>query len=179
MVPGKGGDMELTYLPKKDLLSTLQKWSDRSFDFVVVAASGLPIFDTKEIAALLDQCARVLRDDGMLFVQGYPEILPEMAVHLSGVLTFRYWIAIESAMRNEKRAVPSNHAAVLLYSKSIDVLRIKRLRFPHRHCAFCNRPLKDWGGKSHLMHPQGYVISDIMEGLAQDRQLPLSISPCP
>ncbi|MFQ5811885.1 MAG: DNA methyltransferase, partial [Anaerolineae bacterium] len=50
-------------------------------------------------------------------------------------------------------------------TKGNERFNVKRTRFPHQHCAFCNRTLKDWGGKAHLMHPDGYVISDVWKDL--------------
>lgn len=61
--------------------------------------------------------------------------------------------------------MPSVHAAVLLFTKGNERFNVRRTRFPHQHCAFCSRTLKDWGGKAHLMHPDGYVISDVWKDL--------------
>ncbi len=29
------------------------------------------------------------------------------------------------------------------------------------NCSFCNKPLKDYGGKKHLQHVDGMIISDV------------------
>jgi DNA modification methylase len=113
----------------------------------------------------LDGCIRVLRDGGLLFVQGRPEYLPELGVYLDQHLRFKYWIAVESQMLGGGSGLPTVHAGLLLFTKGDARFNVRRVRFPHRHCTFCGKDLKDWGGKSHLMNPAGYVISDVWRDL--------------
>ena len=132
-------------------------------------AEGLDPVNTDRLKAYLDECVRVLKHGGLLFVQGSPDYLPELGVYLDQRLNFKYWIAIESTTQHRDQGLPceyfilqglpSVHAAVLLFTKGNERFNVRRTRFPHQHCAFCNRTLKDWGGKAHLMHPEGYVIS--------------------
>ena len=57
--------------------------------------------------------------------------------------------------------------------------RINRVRIPYRHCSFCNEPLKDYGGKKHLRHVDGMVLSDVWhfenEHLTSDNDIHSSI----
>ncbi|MFN3467632.1 MAG: DNA-methyltransferase, partial [Candidatus Brocadiales bacterium] len=64
-------------------------------------------------------------------------------------------------MVKERNGLPTAHSAVVLFAKQKRHFRITKVRFPHRYCAFCNETLKDWGGKAHLMHPDGFAISDV------------------
>jgi len=145
----------------------LQEAGNHSLDFIVVVTAALNPVNTDRLKATLGECVRVLKDGGLLFVQGCPEYLPELGVYLDQYLNFKYWIAIESTIKHRDSGLPSVHAAVLLFSKGNERFNIKRTRFPHQYCAFCERTLKDWGGKAHLMHPDGYVISDVWTGLPQ------------
>ena len=52
-----------------------------------------------------------------------------------------------------------SHVGVLLLSKNS--FKPNKVRIPHKFCKFCKEPLKDWGGKKHLMHPEGTLISDV------------------
>ena len=56
----------------------------------------------------------------------------------------------------------------MLLTKGNSRFNIKRVRLPHQYCKMCGRSLKDWGGKTHLMNPQGYVISDVIKDLPAD-----------
>ncbi|MBM3335010.1 hypothetical protein FJY63_10155, partial [Candidatus Sumerlaeota bacterium] len=130
-------------------------------DFVVVVTAALEPTNTDKVKQYVSECARVLNNGGLLFVQGRPEYLPTLGVFLDQHLTFKYWIAVESALQARRKGLPSVHAAVLLFTKGSDRFNIRPARFPHQHCAFCGRPLRDWGGKGHLMHPEGRVVSDV------------------
>ncbi len=157
--------MQFMYVDQAKMMSTLQESRAASFDCIIIVADALEPRNMTGLKACLDDCARVLKDGGVLFVQGRPEYLPEVGVHLDRQLNFKYWIAIESAVQQRERGLPSVHAAVLLFTKGHGRFHIRRTRFPHQHCAFCEKTLKDWGGKSHLMHPDGYVISDVWKDL--------------
>jgi len=55
-----------------------------------------------------------------------------------------------------------SHVGLLLVSKNF---KPNKVRIPHEFCNFCKRPLKDWGGKTHLMHPLGHLISDVWKDM--------------
>ncbi|MGA9348010.1 MAG: DNA methyltransferase [Anaerolineae bacterium] len=159
--------MHIVYPDRENFGQTLKEAGNNSFHFIVVVTAALNLADCGKLKAYLDECVRVLKHGGLLFVQGRPDYLPELGVYLDQRLNFKYWIAIESAAQRGDQGLPSVHAAVLLFTKGNERFNVKRTRFPHQHCAFCNRTLKDWGGKAHLMHPDGYVISDVWKDLPQ------------
>ncbi len=159
--------MRVVYPGREDFYWTLEEADNDSLNFIVVITAALTPVDSDGLRAYLDECMRVLKNGGLLFVQGRPDYLPELGVYLDQRLNFKYWIAIESAMQHRDSGLPSVHAAVLLFTKGNERFNVKRTRFPHQHCAFCERTLKDWGGKAHLMHPDGYVISDVWKDLPQ------------
>jgi len=149
---------------REELGRVLREAGDGSLDFVVLVSA---VLSADELRATLDECVRALKAGGLLFVQGRPEYLPEWGVYLDRRLHFKYWIAIQSALQKRGSGLPSVHAAVLMFVKG-DRFNIQQVRFPHRRCAFCGRTLKDWGGKTHLMHPDGYLISDVWTDLPPD-----------
>lgn len=55
-----------------------------------------------------------------------------------------------------------SHTGLLIASKKF---KPNKVRVPHQFCAFCKQPLKDWGGKRHLMHPEGCLISDVWKDM--------------
>lgn len=157
--------MHIEYLQKNSLLTRLSEVRPASLDFAIVSTSALEPQPGPITRAILSRLADLLKDGAVLFVQGVPETLPEIGVYLNQYLTFKYWIAVESTLMRKTSGLPSAHAGVLLFAKGRRSFNIRRIRFPHRYCAHCNRTLKDWGGKSHLMHPGGYVISDVLKDL--------------
>jgi DNA modification methylase len=159
--------MRIIYPGREDFGQALKEAGDNFFDFIVIVTAALNPADTGRLKECLGECARVLKDGGLLFVQGTPDHLPEPGVYLDRRLRFKYWIAIESTVQHRDSGLPSVHAAVLLFTKGNGRFNVRQVRFPHQHCAFCQRTLKDWGGKTHLMHPDGYAISDVWTGLPQ------------
>lgn len=103
---------------------------------------------------------RVLKNGGLLFVQGLPRYLSKIGVFLDRLFNFKYWIAVESEVRQFTSGLPSSHVGVLLFVKG-NRFHVERVRFPHQYCAACGKTLRDWGGKAHLMHPEGVAISDV------------------
>jgi len=159
--------MHIVYPDREDFGQTLNEAGDNCLNFIVVVTAALNPINTDSLKAYLDECVRVLKHGGLFFVQGRPDYLPELGFYLDQRLDFKYWIAVESVMQHRDSGLPSVHAAVLLFTKGNERFNVKRTRFPHQYCAFCQRTLKDWGGKAHLMNPDGYVISDVWKDLPQ------------
>ncbi len=158
--------MQIAYPNQDELKRTLAEAPANSLDFIVLATGALfPQENLPALKACLSDCVRVLKNGGLLFVQGRPDYLPELGVFLDERLRFKYWIALQSSLHQPTQGLPSVHAAVLLFTKGNGRFNVRRTRFPHQYCAACGKTLKDWGGKSHLMHPQGYVISDVWKDL--------------
>jgi DNA modification methylase len=157
--------MQIAYPNRLDFHQALKEPPDGALDVVVVVTAALSPSNPETLRTILDESIRALRDGGLLFVQGCPDYLPELGVYLDQRLNFKYWIAVESELQQRVSGLPSVHAAVLLFTKGRGHFNVQRIRFPHRYCAFCHRSVKDWGGKSHLMHPDGYGISDVWRDL--------------
>ncbi|MCI0560869.1 MAG: site-specific DNA-methyltransferase [Nitrososphaera sp.] len=157
-------EMNISYIKRAELLEDLSKRESNSLEFVILATGALDTSDNLSLLSLLQESVRVLKQGGVLFVQGIPRVLPELGVFLGKYLTFKYWFAVES-MPIEGSRLPSVHAAVMLFTKGNGRFNVKRVRLPHQYCRACKRTVKDWGGKAHLMHPDGYVISDVLKDL--------------
>jgi site-specific DNA-methyltransferase (adenine-specific) len=158
--------MNIRYLKSSTYRQALKSLNNRSLDIIIVAGSHIVATDGGErLKETLDECVRVLKDTGILFIHGTPFNLPSRIEPLMRSLQFKYWIAIESAIVRNKRGLPSTHAAVAVFAKSKKSFPINKVRFPHHYCSFCNRTLKDWGGKAHLMNPAGYALSDVWRDL--------------
>jgi DNA modification methylase len=109
-------------------------------------------------AQLRDAAAR-LDGEGLLFVYGLPRDLARVATALGEALTFRYWIAVRTMTATKENGLRPEHTGLLVMSKP--GAAINPLRIPHPRCRYCDQTLKDWGGKSHLMHPEGVRLSDV------------------
>lgn len=119
----------------------------------------------------LRQAALSLGDNGLLFLYGEPARLARYAAALAESLTLRYWIAVRAATDRRADQLRPEHQGLLLLVKGKP--SINSLRIAHAACRACGKPLKDWGGKAHLMHPQGVALSDVWMDLVVDAAEPL------
>lgn len=158
--------MNISYIRDVELLEELSKRKTNSLEFILLVTGALDTDNKQLLFSLLQESMRVLKNGGILFVQGIPKALPEIGVFLEKQLTFKYWFAVESTLI-KTTGLPSNHAAVMLFTKGNSRFNIKQVRLPHQYCKACHHTLKDWGGKAHLMNPEGYAISDVIKDLPQ------------
>lgn len=123
----------------------------------------------------LNRCAELVSEGGILYVYGTPYDLPYYASYLNSLVCgnyhfiFKYWIVLNIDSQNRARTLQPSHQGLLLYVKSKSAnnttngfrLNTSQCKVPHRYCSYCDRNLKDWGGKKHLMNPAGTALSDV------------------
>lgn len=170
---------------------SLAVWEERSYageasladlpegrcDVLVLSVGSGP--EMPGAAGLLADCARVVRPGGWLCVYGSPRWLPDWGVRLVGPdriaspWMFKYWIAIELDAAPRAGFLQPAHRGLLMFLRERPDsahqppfrLNTATVRVAHRFCAACGRHLKDWGGKKHLMHPLGAMLSDVWRDL--------------
>ena len=121
-------------------------------------------FVQNEVLEYLDYSSRIIKSQGNIIIHSIPTYIPYFGVKLTKVnFFFKYWIVYGTATpptQNIKKFTPVANS-ILYYVKSPKKFRINRVRIPYRICSFCNEPLKDYGGKKHLRHVDGMVLSDV------------------
>jgi len=146
-----------TSLPFWDIAGNQVRHHNKYQTILLLADSVIRATDSTQICDLLS-------DSGLLFVYGNPDQLPAIALALESQLTFKYWIALRTISEGKRGP---GHKGLLLFSKG-DKFPITKVRVPHPRCRACGKTLRDWGGKSHLMHPDGAALSDVWDDLAVD-----------
>lgn len=116
----------------------------------------------------LEECIRVLKPTGSIFVYNIPKLLTFTAAKLNELAIFRHWIAWNSGGRPLGKTLQPAHYGILLYSKTKDI-KFYDVRAPHKRCRVCKAYLTDYGGKEHLRHPFGYLVSDVWDDLHRIR----------
>jgi site-specific DNA-methyltransferase (adenine-specific) len=110
----------------------------------------------------LEDCFRVLKPGGSLFVYNLPKWNILLGAHLTQIgMTFRHWIAIEhkSGLPISGRLYPA-HYSLLYYSKG-KPSRFQRVRTPIETCRHCQGEIRDYGGHRHAMNPNGVTLKDV------------------
>lgn len=110
----------------------------------------------------LDECIRVIRPGGALFLYNLPKWNIQFGYFLGGRgLDFRHWIAVE-----QKNCLPINgrlypsHYSLLYYTKGKPA-RFQRIRTPIETCRHCGGELRDYGGHRGAMNPNGVNLKDV------------------
>lgn len=109
----------------------------------------------------LEQCVRVLKPGGSLFLWNIPKWNTFLSEFLNNRLLFRHWISadIKYSLPITGKLYPS-HYSLLYYSKG-KPKTFKPDRMPMEVCKKCLSELKDYGGYKNKMNPKGINLTDI------------------
>jgi len=110
----------------------------------------------------VDQCVRILKPGGALFIYNLPKWNIILGAHLTSLrMDFRHWIAIEisAGLPITGRLHPS-HYSLLYYTKG-KPKTFHRIRTPIQMCRHCGREVKDYGGHRDAMNPNGVTLKDV------------------
>lgn len=108
----------------------------------------------------IDECVRVLKNDGFLFLHNIPKWLTYYTAFLNESMIFRHWISWDAMTAPMGKTLQPAHYGILFYSKGETKDRFKEIRYPHKR----DRKgvlMKDYGGKKHLLHSFGPLCSDV------------------
>ena len=120
--------------------------------------------------AWLDECVRVLRPGGALFVYILPQWGYHFAAHLDEqAMMFRHWIALsmKGTFPRGRKLYPAHYA--LLYFTKGDPRTFNRVRLPIPACRHCGGDIKDYGGHRKFLNPLGLNLTDFWDDTAPAR----------
>lgn len=110
----------------------------------------------------IDECIRVLRPGGSLFLYNLPKWNVLFGAHLmERGMTFRHWIAvsIKFGLPIPGRLYPAHYS--LLYFSKGKPNTFRKIRTPIEVCRHCGGDIKDYGGHRGAMNPNGVNLSDV------------------
>ena len=118
----------------------------------------------------IDECVRLLKPGGALFVY----ILPQWGFHLASHieergLLFRHWIALsmKGTFPRGDRLYPA-HYAILYFTKGQPQV-FNHVRLPIPACRHCGKDIKDYGGHRKYLNPAGLNLTDFWDDTAPAR----------
>lgn len=118
----------------------------------------------------IDECVRLVKPGGALFVYILPQWGYRFASHLEdkGML-FRHWIAVsmKGTFPRGQKLYPAHYA--LLYFTKGKPRTFNRLYLPVPKCRHCGRDIKDYGGHRKYLNPKGINLTDFWEDTAPAR----------
>jgi site-specific DNA-methyltransferase (adenine-specific) len=124
--------------------------------------------DNLELQDYLEWCekwitemARVTKPTGSIFIHNIPKWLTFYAAYLNKIAFFRHWIAWEAPTAPMGKTLQPGHYGILFYTKQAKDSKIYEVRHPHKRDRKQGYLWKDYGGKKHLLHPFGPLVSDV------------------
>jgi site-specific DNA-methyltransferase (adenine-specific) len=118
----------------------------------------------------IDQCIRVLKPGGSLFIYHLPQWAFHLAAHLEQhKMTFRHWIAVsmKGTFPRGRKLYPA-HYALLYFTKGAPAT-FNRVRLPVPVCRHCGKDVKDYGGHRKFLNPLGLNLTDFWDDTAPAR----------
>jgi site-specific DNA-methyltransferase (adenine-specific) len=109
----------------------------------------------------LDECVRVLKPGGALFLYNLPKWNLPLGAYLNASLSFRHWIAVEqkNGLPIQGRLYPAHYS--LLYFTKGKPNTFRSIRTPIEVCRHCGGEIKDYGGHRDAMNPKGVNLKDV------------------
>lgn len=108
---------------------------------------------------------RILKPGGSLFVYNIPKWQIQLGNFLMSreELVFRNWIAVQ--MKNNfprgNQLYPAHYGLLYFTKGPAKTFNRDDVRYPLPVCRHCKKPLPDWGGYKHTLHPRGVNLSDV------------------
>ncbi len=124
--------------------------------------------DRLKIQEYIDWCeiwitemVRVTKPTGAIFLHNIPKWLTFYANILNKQADFKHWISWDAATAPMGKTLQPAHYGILFYAKDIKKLKFYEVRYPHKRARKSNLLAKDYGGKKHMLHPFGPLVSDV------------------
>lgn len=112
----------------------------------------------------LEECIRLLKPGGTLFVFNLPIWLIEYGAFLNAKgLCFRHWIAcrMPKAFPRGKKLSPA-HYGLLYYTKG-EPATFNKVYIPIPTCRHCGKEIRDYGGHRNKLNAKGLNLMDVFD----------------
>lgn len=111
-----------------------------------------------------------LHPESVVCVLTTPPDAARLLPFLEKVLRFQLWVAVKvsDGTGTEKGSLPAKHAALLVLTRYRAPLRHTKTRIQYTYCPACHKTTKDYGGKKHVYHEYGTLMSDVWRDIEID-----------
>ncbi len=117
-----------------------------------------------------DFCSR-LNENATVCILTTPPDAAQLQPYLERSLRFQLWIAVKSSSAENKSQpgkLVERHTALLVLTRYRGALRHAKTRIRYSYCPACGKTTKDYGGKKHLYHEYGTLMSDVWRDIEID-----------
>jgi site-specific DNA-methyltransferase (adenine-specific) len=98
-----------------------------------------------------------------------PIFAADFCSKLNGNVYLKLWIAVkmERPITNDEY-LTQQHASLLIFTRYKESLKHTKTRVGYSYCPVCDKTTKDYGGKKHLYHEFGTLLSDVWRDIVAD-----------
>lgn len=99
-----------------------------------------------------------------------PPDAASLLLHLGDNLKYQHWIVVKTRQHTDiqEGKLPNRHAALLILTRYNKYLNHAKTRIKYTYCPACGKTTKDYGGKKHICHEYGTLISDVWRDIECD-----------
>ena len=125
----------------------------------------------ENIGQYIAEVAGLLGDNATLITVGEPIDLVAVHEAIEATAIYQSWIAIKRATvlyAENKTVLPDQHFGALIHTRYKGSLRHTKTRIGYTYCPACDKTTKDYGGKKHIYHEYGTLMSDVWRDIKCD-----------
>lgn len=133
-------------------------------------------FDNSIIKQILDLVwflSKIINDNCKLCILTEPYIIPYIQGILSKNFKYQQWLVIRTVENDvvRKNGLDSRHVGILILTRGIfsRSLQHSKVHVKYTYCPTCQKTTKDYGGRKHLYHEFGTLMSDIWQDMKFSR----------
>lgn len=122
------------------------------------------------ISQIINSFASRIGTAATLIIIGETYDLVHIQAQIPPTLRYQHWIAIKrlTPRHLEQTHLPYGHFGALIYTRYAASLRHTKTRLQYTYCPACDKTSKDYGGKKHIYHAEGTLLSDVWRDVACD-----------
>lgn len=129
---------------------------------------NIPNLDT--IISDLNFFIEHLGENATISILSSPLFIAEFLSKLTNKAYIKLWVGVKliEPVNTTKGQLPQHHAALAVITRYKEALKHAKTRIAYTFCPFCEKTTKDYGGKKHLYHEYGTIMSDVWRDIAID-----------
>lgn len=120
---------------------------------------------TKELNKFIEQSSK----NATISILTSPAFAASFLSELTPMAHFKLWIGVKLKYPiKSNHSLDQHHASLIIITRYSKTLQHTKTRIGYTFCPSCEKTTKDYGGKKHLYHDYGTLMSDVWRDIAID-----------
>lgn len=111
----------------------------------------------------ISKFCNLLSEHSTICILTTPPDAARLQTYIEKFVNLKLWIAIKCPAKVSicQSKLPEHHLALLIFTRYKGALKHCKTRIKYTYCPSCGKTTKDYGGKKHLYHAFGTLMSDV------------------